>query len=117
MTFFGEEERRSEHSGEERSRKRHAVRDDESAFTSEQQRRGVTFFGEEEQDKRADVTRRSAGLSLAVFAPTSEERSRKRYAVRDDERRPRECTLGYNKNARRRTGIAWIEIITPCNFF
>ena len=43
--------------GEERSRKRYAVRDDESAFTSEQQRRSVTFFGEEEQDKRADVTR------------------------------------------------------------
>ena len=56
--------------GEERSRKRCAVRDDESAFTSEQQRRGVTFFGEEEQDKRADVTRRSAGRSLAVIAPT-----------------------------------------------
>ena len=71
--------------GEERSRKRYAVRDDESAFTSEQQRRGVTFFGEEEQDKRADVTRRSAGRSLAVIAPTSEERSRKRCAVRDDE--------------------------------
>ena len=46
--------------GEERSRKRCAVRDDES----EQQRRGVTFFGEEEQDKRADVTRRSAGRKL-----------------------------------------------------
>ena len=69
-TFWREEERRSEHSGEERSRKRPAVRDDESAFTSEQQRRGVTFFGEEEQDKRADVTRRSAGRSLAVFATT-----------------------------------------------
>ena len=36
--------------GEERSRKRYAVRDDESE----------TFFGEEEQDKRADVARRSA---------------------------------------------------------
>ena len=56
--------------GEERSRKRYAVRDDESAFTSEQQRRGVTFFGEEEQGKRADVTRYHAGRSLAVFAPT-----------------------------------------------
>ena len=56
---------------EERSRKRYAVRDDESAFISEQQRRGVTFFGEEEQDKQADVTRRSAGRSLAVFATTS----------------------------------------------
>ena len=29
MTFFGEEERRSERIGEERSRKRYAVRDDE----------------------------------------------------------------------------------------
>ena len=47
--------------GEERSRKRCAVRDDES----------VTFFGEEEQDKRADVARRSAGRSKAVFATTS----------------------------------------------
>ena len=70
MTFFGEEERRSEHSGEERSRKRYAVRDVESAFTSEQQRRGVTFFGEEEQDKRADVTRYHAGRSKAVFVTT-----------------------------------------------
>ena len=52
--------------GEERSRKRYAVRDDES----EQQRRSVTFFGEEEQDKRADVTRYHAGRSLAVFATT-----------------------------------------------
>ena len=57
--------------GEERSRKRYAVRDDESAFISEQQRRGVPFFGEEEQDKRADVTRYHAGRSLAVFATTS----------------------------------------------
>ena len=40
-----------------------------SAFTSEQQRRGVTFFGEEE--------RRSEH--------SGEERSRKRYAVSDDE--------------------------------
>ena len=63
--------------GEERSRKRCAVRDDESAFTSEQQRRGVTFFGEEEQDKRADVTRYHAGRSLAVFAPTSGVRDQK----------------------------------------
>ena len=45
--------------GEERSRKRYAVRDDES----------VTFFGEEE--------RRSERIG--------EERSRKRYEVRDDE--------------------------------
>ena len=44
-----------------------------SAFTSEQQRRGVTFFGEEE--RRSEYS--------------GEERSRKRYAVRDDERRPR----------------------------
>ena len=42
--------------GEERSRKRYAVSDDESAFTSEQQRRGVTFFGEEE--RRSERSRR-----------------------------------------------------------
>ena len=65
--------------GEERSRKRCAVRDDESAFTSEQQRRGVTFFGEEEQDKRADVTRYHAGRSLAIFATTSADLIRTRF--------------------------------------
>ena len=57
----------------------------------------MTFFGEEEQDKRADVTRYHAGRSLAVFAPTSEERSRKQCAVRDDERRPRRGTPDYNE--------------------
>ena len=72
--------------GEERSRKRYAVRDDESAFTSEQQRRSVAFFGDEEQEKRADVTRCCAGRSLAIFATTRVERSRKRYADRENVR-------------------------------
>ncbi len=36
----------------------------------------MTFFGEEEQDKRADVTRYHAGRSTAVFATTSGRMSR-----------------------------------------
>ncbi len=37
-------------------------------FTNEQASRSVTFFGNEEQDKRSDVTRNYAGRSTAVFA-------------------------------------------------
>ena len=55
--------------GEERSRKRYAVRDDASAFISEQPNRARLF------DER-----RNDGVSVR-----GEERSRKRCAVRDDE--------------------------------
>ena len=73
-----------------------------SAFTSEQQRRSVTFFGEEEQDKRADVTRYHAGRSLVVFATTSGVR---------DRRRKEDC-----KTCVRRIYLAWIEIIVSVQF-
>ena len=61
-----------------------------SAFTSEQQRRGVTFFGEEE--------RRSEH--------SGEERSRKRYAVRDDEGVIRtDSTEKKKRTVRRKHGV------------
>ena len=69
MTFFGEKERRSEHGGEERSRKRYAVSDEESAFISEQPNR-VRLF-----DERRSKT---SGTELSGLCDA-------RYAVRDDE--------------------------------
>ena len=58
MTFFGAEKQRSEH------QRRGTQPQSETEFAPTR----VTFFGNEEQDRRADVTRHYAGRSKAVFA-------------------------------------------------